>query len=274
MFFDCDQLFTIGQFAKLHEINKKTLMWYDEVGILKPAVVGPNGYRYYTYQQSSVLEVILLMRELNMSLPEIQHFLDDRSALSLETLLTDKITELDRTIAHLRSIRSVMEQKRQNMSRLRTLDLSHMEVIEKPEAHYLATVATTADTPFEKEIEMVMGEVRKYQLHRLHDVSYGSMLPVENLYQGRFDAYSFLYMELPARVHRRGLHIQPRGKYIRAFYKGDWDGISGRYEEILAYAERHDLQFSGFAYERGINELVIDTIDDYITQIEIPIKEG
>ena len=29
-------LFTIGQFAALHEINKKTLMWYDEIGLLKP----------------------------------------------------------------------------------------------------------------------------------------------------------------------------------------------------------------------------------------------
>ena len=32
-------LFTIGQFAALHEINKKTLMWYDEIGLLKPCLL-------------------------------------------------------------------------------------------------------------------------------------------------------------------------------------------------------------------------------------------
>lgn len=42
--------------------------------------------------------------------------------------------------------------------------------------------------------------------------------------------------------------------------------------EILTYAKENHLQFYGFAYEKGINELVIDTFDDYITQIEIPIK--
>ena len=42
--------------------------------------------------------------------------------------------------------------------------------------------------------------------------------------------------------------------------------------EILTYAKENRLQFYGFAYEKGINELVIDTFDDYITQIEIPIK--
>ena len=32
-------LFTIGQFAKLHSVNKKTLMWYAEIGLLKPACI-------------------------------------------------------------------------------------------------------------------------------------------------------------------------------------------------------------------------------------------
>ena len=36
-------LFTIGQFAALHEINKKTLMWYDEIGLLKPIYIKENG---------------------------------------------------------------------------------------------------------------------------------------------------------------------------------------------------------------------------------------
>lgn len=37
--FSVSKLFTIGQFAKIHGINKKTLMWYDEIGLLRPAVI-------------------------------------------------------------------------------------------------------------------------------------------------------------------------------------------------------------------------------------------
>ena len=33
------KLFTIGQFAALHGINKKTLMWYDEIGLDRKSVV-------------------------------------------------------------------------------------------------------------------------------------------------------------------------------------------------------------------------------------------
>ena len=57
------KLLTIGQFAALHGINKKTLMWYDEIGLFKPATIDPqNGYRCYNYHQSPILETILLLR--------------------------------------------------------------------------------------------------------------------------------------------------------------------------------------------------------------------
>ncbi len=58
-----DKLLTIGQFAAMHGINKKTLMWYNEIGLFKPASINPeNGYRFYTYYQSPILETILLLR--------------------------------------------------------------------------------------------------------------------------------------------------------------------------------------------------------------------
>ena len=44
-----------------------------------------------------------------------------------------------------------------------------------------------------------------------------------------------------------------------------------RYQAILDYAARQGLVLSGYAYEMGINENVIDQINDYIVQIEIPI---
>lgn len=272
MFFDTDKLFTIGQFAKLHEINKKTLMWYDEIDFLKPAVIKENGYRYYSFQQSSILETILMLRELNVSISEIQNFLKDRSASSLENLLANKVIELDDTISHLKAIRNVMNNKKQDMSIINNLDILDLSIIEKSEDHYFVTVNTSFDTPFEKEIEMIVDETKKYQLQRLHDASYGAMLPVENLYDGNLDGYSKLYIELPFPIQKKGLHIQPKGTYLRAFCKGDWSKLPDRYQEILDYAKEHNIQFYGFAYEKGINEVVIDSLDDYITQIEIPIK--
>ncbi|WP_286312032.1 MerR family transcriptional regulator [Romboutsia ilealis] len=71
--------FTAGEFAKLHHINKRTLHYYDSVGIFSPKHKGENGYRYYTYSQSIDLENILALRELNMSIEEIQNYISKYS---------------------------------------------------------------------------------------------------------------------------------------------------------------------------------------------------
>ena len=101
-----NKLLTIGQFAALHGINKKTLMWYDEIGLFKPAAIHPeNGYRCYNYHQSPILETILLLRELDVSIPEIQDFMKNRSAQNMKCLLDEKTAELDLQLLHLQAVK-------------------------------------------------------------------------------------------------------------------------------------------------------------------------
>ena len=266
-----NKLLTIGQFAALHGINKKTLMWYDEIGLFKPAAVNPqNGYRYYNYHQSSILETILLLRELDVSIGEIQQFMKHRSASSLAYLLEEKITDLGRTITHLKGVRKTLCNHQQNMHTLLTMDLSKISIVKKKE-RCLVTVDINKNTSFEKEVEMIIAETKKYQLRRLHDASYGTMISVDNLYQNNFDNYTKLFIEIPFPMKKTGLHIQPGGTYIRAFHKGDWSEIPIKYKKIFDFALKNKLTLSGFSYETGINENVIDKIEDYITQIEIPV---
>lgn len=266
-----DKTLTIGQFAAMHGINKKTLMWYDEIGLFKPASINPeNGYRCYNYYQSPVLETILLLRELNVSIDEIQDFMKNRSAHSLKCLLEEKITDLDLQIAHLQAVRTTLGTHHKNMTALLTMDLSEITIVEKEE-HYLVTVDIDRDISFEQEVELITAETEKYQLGRLHKASYGSMVAVSSLQAGNYDDYTKLFIEMPSLPYRTGLHTMPGGKYLKAFHKGDWTGIPKRYQELFDYATEHSLTLHGFSYEMGINENVISQIDDYIVQIEIPV---
>ena len=266
------KLLTIGQFAALHGINKKTLMWYDEIGLFQPAVINPqNGYRCYNYHQSPILETILLLRELDVSINEIQEFMKNRSAENLKHLLEEKIDDLDRRLIHWQGIRKTLCSHHQNMVTLMTMDLSEISIIEKEE-RYLVTVDIDSSTSFEKEVELITAATAKYHLGRLHNASYGSMIPVTSLQNGSFGDYSQLFIEIPFLTHKDGLHRQPGGKYIRAFHKGRWEGLPQRYQAVLDYARRQGLALSGFSYEKGINETVIERIEDYIVQIEIPIS--
>ena len=265
------KLLTIGQFAALHGINKKTLMWYDEIGLFKPAVINPeNGYRCYNYHQSPILETILLLRELDVSIAEIQDFMNNRSAENLKHLLDEKIAELDLQLMHLQAVRKTVFNHQQNMAALLTMDLSEICIVEKEE-RCLVTVDIDRDVTFEKEVELITAETARYRLGRLHDASYGSMISVASLLTGNFDDYTKLFIEIPQLEQKRGLHIQPKGTYLRAFHRGGWDKLPLRYQEILSYARRQGLTLSGYSYEKGINETVIDRVEDYIIRIEIPL---
>lgn len=265
-----EKFLTIGRFAAMHGINKKTLMWYDEIGLFKPAAIHPeNGYRYYTYHQSPILETILLLRELDVSVREIQDYMKNRSAENLKHLLEEKITALDMQITHLQAVRTTLCTHHRNMDTLLTMDLSEISIIEKEE-RCLITVDIDRNTSFEQEVELITAKTEKYRLGRLHKASYGSMISVDSLLNGNFDDYSKLFIEIPFLPYQTGMHIMPAGKYLRAFHKGKWDGIPKRYQKILDYAKEHNLNLHGFSYEMGINENVIDRIEDYIVQIEIP----
>ena len=157
-----------------------------------------------------------------------------------------------------------------NMDTLLTMDLSEISVVEREE-RCLVTVGIDRGTSFEREVELITAETEKYQLGRLHKASYGSMISVSSLMSGRYDDYSRLFIEIPFLSYRAGLHMAPGGKYLRAFCKGEWDRLPKRYQEIFDYAREHGLTPYGYSYEMGINENVIERIEDYIVQIEIPI---
>lgn len=264
-------MLTIGQFAALHGINKKTLMWYDEIGLFHPAFIHPeNGYRYYSYYQSAILETILLLRELDVPIDEIQAFMKNRSAASMKQLLQEKIDDLDRNMAHLRALRKTLSYHRQNMQTLLTMDLSEISIVRKKERS-LVTVNISQDTTFDKQVEMITAETKKYQLRRLHDASYGAMIAVESLQSGNFEEYSKLFIEIPFPIKKDGLYIQPAGDYVRAFYRDAAESSAPCYQKILDYVQARGLALSGFSYEVIINENVIDRTEDALVQIEIPV---
>src|SRR5687767_2624703 len=67
---------TVKQLAAISGVTVRTLHHYDEIGLLKPASVGSNGYRYYARRELLRLQRILFHRELGVPLGSIAELLD------------------------------------------------------------------------------------------------------------------------------------------------------------------------------------------------------
>jgi DNA-binding transcriptional MerR regulator len=60
--------YTVKELAQLAGISTRTLRYYDEIGILKPARINSSGYRIYSKAEVDRLQQILFYKELGVSL--------------------------------------------------------------------------------------------------------------------------------------------------------------------------------------------------------------
>ncbi len=67
---------SITELAGMSGVTSRTLRHYDGIGLLKPAHVGSNGYRYYEDDQLLRLQQILLLREFGVGLADVAAALD------------------------------------------------------------------------------------------------------------------------------------------------------------------------------------------------------
>jgi DNA-binding transcriptional MerR regulator len=106
---------TVKQVAAMSGVSVRTLHFYDETGLLKPAYVGANGYRFYEEPQLLILQQILFYRELGFELKQIKEILgradfekaaalqSHRKALQKNLTQTHTLIEtLDKTVKHLK----------------------------------------------------------------------------------------------------------------------------------------------------------------------------
>jgi MerR family transcriptional regulator, thiopeptide resistance regulator len=68
--------YSIKKIANLAGVTRRTLRYYDQIGLLSPAGIGANGYRFYDKDSLARLQQILFFRELDVPLKEIQAILE------------------------------------------------------------------------------------------------------------------------------------------------------------------------------------------------------
>lgn len=274
MFFKTNKLFSIGTLAKMHGINKKTLMWYDEVGLLKPALVKANGYRYYTCAQSFMLENILMLRELEVSIPKIKEFLQNRTPQGLSKVYALTLSDVDQKIDRLNSIKTHLNKELNAIEELLSIDLKAIAVVNIDHDEDMTLLDVGCDATMEDLIEDALKVKTQENIDTL-DCQLGAIIAVDSLKNDDFDSYRYVFIGAkPQDSSHVSLHKKKAGRYLRAYHQGSWEKLPDRYREILSYAQEHNLKLTDYSYERGINEDFVDSIDQYITQIDIALEEN
>src|SRR6202166_2660966 len=107
--------YPVKKLSELSGVTIRTLHFYEEIGLLKPAYHGSNGYRYYEEKELLQLQQILFFKELGFSLKQIQKVLGQGDFDKLSALYAHKkslsqerekieqlLKTIDKTIKHLK----------------------------------------------------------------------------------------------------------------------------------------------------------------------------
>ena len=85
-------LFSIGQMAKLFDMNIRTLRYYDQIGLLKPEAVNEDtGYRYYSSAQFERLNTIRYLRALDVPIERIAAFFEGRDVEFMRGIFEEQL---------------------------------------------------------------------------------------------------------------------------------------------------------------------------------------
>ncbi len=89
--------YTIQKIAKLAGISTRTLRYYDEIGLLKPARINSSGYRIYGEKEVDRLQQILFYKELEFDLAQIRKIMSSPDFDELEALKNHREKLIERS---------------------------------------------------------------------------------------------------------------------------------------------------------------------------------
>ena len=110
------QYMSIGKVSKLKNVSIKSLRYYDQIGILKPAFVNTEtNYRYYTKEQLYLLDAITVCIKLGIPLKDLNNYVEGAS-INLQKLLYDGKILAEQKILDIRNCLATLQDTLQNMA--------------------------------------------------------------------------------------------------------------------------------------------------------------
>lgn len=268
-------MFKVGEFSKLTQVSVKTLRYYDEIGLLKPASVDRfTGYRYYSADQLPRLNRLLALKDLGFSLDQIAALLDEKvPPAQIRGMLRLRQAEIQQQVDAEQARLARVE------ARLRQIekegDMPAYEVVIKQLAPQ--TVATVRQViPAYADVGRLFGELFGYLgQHGAHPAGAPITVYHDAEYRERdADVEAAVPIAGPlASGERVAVRELPGTRAACVVHRGAFDTIGEAYSALMQWIEVNGYRISGPSrevYLRG-PESGGDP-GTYVTEVQLPVE--
>ncbi|WP_010676567.1 MerR family transcriptional regulator [Bacillus timonensis] len=266
---------TTGEFAKLCKVNKQTLFYYDQIGLLSPVFKNEKGYRFYSINQIELFYVIDLLKDLDMSLHDIQQYTQNKSPESFLSLMYQKKDEIVKKRQEIEMKEKLIDTKIALMEEATQLDFLQITLEHFPDATlYLSrNIENSTDDEFMEVLSEFIGELSELQLDTGFPI--GGITKREHVLKGEYSKYSHLYIEQPHPKDGYPYFRAVKGDFLIGYHIGEDKTIHHTYQKLLAEMERLELTLGDYVFEEYIYDTVVkNQKEQYVTKIMMQVTKN
>ena len=266
----------IGDFSRLGRISVKALRYYDEIGLLKPVNVDQfTGYRYYSADQLSKLNYITVLKNMGLSLEEIETLINNSlTPYQMKDLLVMKKGELKQRLSEEQSRLEQVEKLLTQIEKEGTVP-DYKVVIKKTEPQTVASMRGIL--PTYGDVGEFYGEIFKYLAKKFifkpsgytmmichdseykeHDVDVEIAVPIKKAIP---DSDKVKVYELPG--------LEQAACFV---HKGHYDNINEGYAALMTWMETNGYEPDGQDREVFVTFNEKDPSKN-VTEIQFPVKK-
>ena len=263
-------LYKIGMFAAMNHVTVKTLRFYEEQGLLMPALIHPEtGYRYFTLSQMAVLHQITALKQAGFTLEEIARInagADEEAVLlKKKAELLGKISELTRQIAVVDGYLSKRKNRLSSPVLVKTIPGTTVAAMKIRIESY--------DGLFDRM--PAMGALMEKVGCECAVPEYCFTNYLEPGYKDEDVLVEICESVVAAKEETGGLYFRtlPEIQAACIFHKGSYHTFAESYETVLKYIEENGYEIAGEIRESYIDGVWNqDEESQWLSEIQVPVR--
>ena len=257
------QLLSIGEMAEANRVSIATLRLYDRMGLLQPCCRDEeSNYRYYDIRQTSRLDIIRYMRNLNMSLAEIQTLLEKEDIMLIEQKLIEKNNQIHQQMRDLKAMHEAVERTIQSIERYRKSPASGTTSLEFIDQRHILYISCTENfyeqgiVAYEKAVHALRRELMKRNLPQLLSYSLGTSVKRDDFVRGALVADKvFIFGDKHLRDYGENIEVIESGMFA-CIYLDSFDEEAAGAARLLEYCRANRFVVNGdYLCEDGAESL-------------------
>lgn len=269
-------ILSITDLAKLKNITSETLRHYDRIGLLKPVEVIKGGRRMYSIRQYEKLGTILELKEMGMSLKEIQEYMNNRNVKKSTEILERYQQRLEAKVRELEDINETLKQKIEFLHSLEELPQEEEIFEENFPVRYAVSFGERAGDREEHALAFVRLENHIKEKIPVIASDRVGVFSDERILHTSSSLIPAIPMMLVSRENgeKEFLKRIPEGKYVCMYYRnGTLEKYDPSFEKLKKYLYEKKYQINGMILQFYKIDVTL-TSDRWETllEIQVPVK--